>query len=959
MTHFRPRISWLLSLLLAAALAPPAGADTTGKLDGTAVGPDGQPLPGVTITVESPALIGGSRIAVTGADGAYNFPALPPGVYTVRAELDGFVTQERQELEVRLDRTTRLDIEMPSATVTEEIVVSAETPVVDSEQVSISQTFSNDYLSNAAVGSTNRSYQNILGNAAGVVTSGGNPIVFGSTLGESAFLIDGIDTTDPVTSTFGTNFNYDAIEEISFMTAGFEAQYGRATGGVVNLITKSGGNDFSGTFDWRYAENGFNENGDHFDRDDNVTEFTNPTATLGGPIVRERAWFFGSGEWVDSRLTPTGSPTTRKFDGINYLGKATWQVNPSWQVVGKFSGEDSDIDNDDADRTIAAEATTFQEQTTDIVQADVSGILNQRNLWDFKAALYRAELNAFPQSGDLETPGHVDFFTGEVYVNAANAQFSERDRDEFATSYTYFAEGFGGSHELKVGIEYADLHFSSHNFTTANGLQFQDADRTPFVLAVSPDAGPVDSDGTLETLFVQDAWQPLDNLTLKLGVRYDQVAFDNNEGAEVADLDKLQPRVGVAWDIAGDGKNVARLAWGTFMHPNALSLPNFARTANSPFAFYLSCSAFVGDREFCESFGAGPPLEANGFLFPGFIDDPIGFDPLGWILDPGNLFGSSPSTIDPGLEPMYNEQIVVGFERELGPRTSVEISYIDKDTEDIFEDTCDGNLQSPADPAVCDSFIMANLPQLERDYRGGILRRREPRHRLAPPARFLRLFEVALDRRVHPERRLRLRPLPRALREPLRLRLRRPPPPRQGERLRRPAVGDAARLRRLLVLGARLQRDPGRHGGRLRARVRGAARQPARGRQLPGRRRAAQGVHLRRCADGAHRHGVQSARLRAADRVLRHGRRLWRGPAAPLGDRVPAAAQLRGGNPLRVLGREKTGGASRPRPFFNRPASRLVYAAGLKPKLASAGAPAATVTSAVCVPSDSCQASRV
>ena len=722
MIHSPRRILSVFVLVLVAIVAAPAAADTTGKLSGTVVGADGQTLPGVSVTAESPALIGGSRTVVTDADGIYNFPALPPGVYTVRAELDGFVGQERRELEVRLDRATQLDIEMASATVTEEIVVSAETPVVDVEQVSISQTFNNDYLSNAAVGSTNRSYQTILGNAAGVVTSGGNPIVFGSTIGESAFLIDGVDTTDPVTATFGTNFNYDAIEEISFMTAGFEAQYGRATGGVVNLITKSGGNEFSGTVDVRYAENGFNENGDHFDRDENVTDFTNPTATFGGPIVRDKAWFFTSGEWVDTSLTPTGAPTTRKFEGINYLGKATWQVNPSWQAVVKASGEDTDIDNDDSDRTIAAEATTFQEQATDIIQVDVSGILSQRDLWDLKAALYRAELNAFPQSGDLQTPGHVDFFTGETYINASNAQFSDRDRDELATSYTRFAEGFAGSHELKVGLEYADLHFDSHNFTTGNGLQFQDDARTPFVLAVSPDAGPVESNGTLQTVYLQDAWQPRSNLTLKLGLRYDQVGFDNNEGTEIADLSKVQPRVGVAWDIGGDGKNVARLAWGQFMHPNALTLPDFARTANSPFAFYLSCSAFVGDREFCESFGARPPLDANGFTFQRFIDDPVGFDPLGWILTPANLFGSQPNIIDPGLDPMYSEQLVVGFERELGPRTSVELSYIDKDTDDIFEDTCNGNLDSPSADAACDFFVVANLPQLKRDYRGAIVR---------------------------------------------------------------------------------------------------------------------------------------------------------------------------------------------------------------------------------------------
>jgi hypothetical protein len=266
----------------------------------------------------------------------------------VKAEISGFVTQERSEVQVRLDRTTELDVQMPLSKFGEEVTVVAETPVVDPTQVSTSQTFTTDYLKYAAVGSANRGYQDILTQAAGVADADGdgNVNVYGSTDGENAYFVDGLDTTDPVTATFGTNFNFDAIQEISFQTGGFEAEYGRATGGVVNLVTKSGGNTFSGTFDFRYRESDMYENGDHFDRDLNPVKYVDPSATLGGPIIRDKLWFFLSYEDIDSQQTPYGAPATFAYKGQNYIGKATWQATPNWRLVAKISGDPADIDND-------------------------------------------------------------------------------------------------------------------------------------------------------------------------------------------------------------------------------------------------------------------------------------------------------------------------------------------------------------------------------------------------------------------------------------------------------------------------------------------------------------------------------------------------------------------------------------------------------------------------------------
>jgi hypothetical protein len=133
-------------------------AGTTGSLTGSIVDDQGQPLPGVAVTLTSPSLIGGPRTEVTSADGSFGFPALAPGVYSLRADISGFVSQERTEIQVRLDRTTEINVQMPLSRFGEEITVVAETPVVDSTQVSTAQTFTSDYLKNAAVGSFNRGY---------------------------------------------------------------------------------------------------------------------------------------------------------------------------------------------------------------------------------------------------------------------------------------------------------------------------------------------------------------------------------------------------------------------------------------------------------------------------------------------------------------------------------------------------------------------------------------------------------------------------------------------------------------------------------------------------------------------------------------------------------------------------------------------------------------------------------
>ena len=217
----------------------------------------------------------GTRTEFTDAAGNFSFPSLPPGVYTIDVEMEGFLPQRRSEVEVRLNRVTEIHMDLEPGEFTGEVTVVAQTPMVDPEQVSTSQSFSAEHIEESSIGSINRRYYAVLAQAPGVVhTTSVNPHVFGSTVAENVYYIDSIDSTDPVTSTCGVHVNFDTIQEINLETGGFEARYGRATGGVINVVTKSGGNDLSGTLDVRYRDTDFNTNGEHFDKDEDIFEYS-------------------------------------------------------------------------------------------------------------------------------------------------------------------------------------------------------------------------------------------------------------------------------------------------------------------------------------------------------------------------------------------------------------------------------------------------------------------------------------------------------------------------------------------------------------------------------------------------------------------------------------------------------------------------------------------------------------
>ncbi|MGD8440662.1 MAG: TonB-dependent receptor, partial [Holophagae bacterium] len=720
----------LFAVSLAVVSLPAAGQTTTGRFMASAVDESGAALPGVTVTIDSPALIGGVRTNVTDDRGEAVFLALGPGEYTVRASLVGFTTQERSSVKVPLGGTAVVPITMPMAAFAGDIEVTDEVPVVDTTQINTGQVFREDYMQGSAIGSGNRDYTTIVNQAAGVV--GGNswagvpqPRILGSSIGDNAYFIDGMDATNPVMATATTRLNFDAIGEIQLQTGGFEAEYGRATGGIINLVSKSGGNRFSGSFDVRYRDNSFQENGEHFDPSDD-SKFLVAGATLGGPIVRDRVWFFASVGHTEDVFTPAEAAAAEDMQGQTYLAKITWQIDPGWRLAGKYTTDPTTIDNWGVSRTTLPEASAFKKGTTTLTSTELNAVLSDALMWNTTLGRYHYLSNVYPIHGDLSLIGHYNWDTDISSVSRGNQQYWDTSRLDLASDLTWFVDDLAGSHEFKGGIEVGQLGFttSSCNTGTPNGercvpggvgFYFNDIgvdSALPFLMWESHTAGETEYDGRVSTAFVQDAWRPRPNLTIKAGLRYDLVSYDTNNGTRIADLDKLQPRLGVSWDLTNNAKNILRGSWGRFMHPNMMTLPSHVRDLVEPAYRWYSCTTIMEATSAAECAAIADDLGWD------YRTDNVGWDPFGWVLSPDEVYASEPSQADPDMRASYADELVLAFEREVGRQSSIELTYLDKKTRDLVDDTCNGNWPTPSEGSACDSYFLANFDELRRDYRG-------------------------------------------------------------------------------------------------------------------------------------------------------------------------------------------------------------------------------------------------
>src|SRR5215471_14400114 len=326
------------TLVLAACLlllAPFVPAQTTGTIEGTVTDQSGGALPGVTVEITSPNLQG-TRVATTGNDGRFRFVSVPPGAYKVTANLSGMGTVSKTG-NVTLDSILTVNMQM-TVSAKEAITVTGEAPLVDTASTTTGTNYQAKVIDKLPV---QRNYASIVLSQPGVQTDTGETqgrslalSVYGSTSAENLFLIDGVNTTNVIKGFQGKNINTEFIQEVEVKTGGYQAEYGRNTGGVVNVITKSGGNEFHGDVFGYYNPPDFSANqkfqttapgSQSGDADTNlvgggsVTKDVNRREAgvdLGGYFLKDHIWFYGAYDRVYTKdnLEPlTGARTGEQF----------------------------------------------------------------------------------------------------------------------------------------------------------------------------------------------------------------------------------------------------------------------------------------------------------------------------------------------------------------------------------------------------------------------------------------------------------------------------------------------------------------------------------------------------------------------------------------------------------------------------------------------------------------------
>ncbi len=718
----RNRAPFLLStLVLFLASGPLALSQTTGAIQGTVTDASGGVLQGASVEARS-ANLQGIRSATTGSRGDFRLPALPPGTYTVKASLPGFASVEKTAY-VQLDSMATVDLSLEVST-EEKVLVTGEAPLIDLASTATGSSFTAKVLERMSIG---RNYAEIALSQPGVITDTSqnlaglgervvNLAVQGSTSLENLYIIDGVNTTNVIRGFQGKAINPETMQEVEIKTGGYQAEYGRAMGGVVNVVTKSGGNEFHGDAFGYYNAESMRAEKEITDEDviaaeKNEIERWDAGADLGGYILKDRLWFFGSYDRLERdtiRIPQAGPVANQEFPldstSDTYSAKLTWNISRGSTLVGSVFADPEkqsgavNLPNSTDPRTYTADRYLGGQ--------DYAARLNQLfGSFGILALQYSRHSDRFetkippeaeePRISDVTVPGIAVASGG--FGNISSLANHSSTRDGYSASFAAYL----GSHELKAGADYEENVTAGTTRRTggqtlsirpcrANPQNPASVDRcvraggmgVPYVnwRGENVNGGIVYSHGFLANLdgtpalriptsspslaysaFLQDTWQISRRLTVNAGLRWDREKIQNFEETTVIDLKNMwSPRVGAVWDFLGDGTSKLFASYGRFYYQFPTDL-NFRGYANDDFLF-VSAS----------NYDPASLVHDPRTPFPGSITTPLGDEPT-----------------DENLKGMYQDEFALGAEKALTPTFVVGLKGSYQRLGRVLEDRCD------------------------------------------------------------------------------------------------------------------------------------------------------------------------------------------------------------------------------------------------------------------------------
>ena len=609
------RATLLVLFLTCFALQPSSGAAqtvgaTTGAINGTVTDSMGAVLPRVIVTISSDALMG-TRSTITNAEGLYRFPALAPGEYTVVFMLDGFEAVRREGVYVALAFTATVDIEMPIATLQEQVVVERSSPALDKHSTAIATTFDARQLANvpgarsmwAIQAATPAVYLPRLDFGAAVAGLGGAVRVYG-TVGANRPMVEGISVSG--INPTGFTLDYGVFEEVSVGTAAHGPEW-PWPGVSMQFISKSGGNQYRGALYMDYL----NEDWQSFNIDEEqirrgarggpalspretnrLSGYRDINADIGGYVKPDTLWWYSSIRRQEVSARQLNFPVKPlKTSLMNYSGKATYQATQNNKLVG-FGQAGRNYQRNRLDPfgptgfgvgpmtaiNESEESTTEQLAWGWVWKGEWNSIINDTVFFEVRGGQFGANR---PQKPHGAAPRFED--VGNLMVAGGNRDWQQNFRSsQVLGALSYFKDGWSGNHHFKVGGESfrttaTEIWRSAYPGDVLHVLQ----NRAPIEVYLFETPSRSDSGFWSYAAYANDSWRVNNRLTLNLGLRFDRYrvflpdqahppgqfnptlqtfpAVDN-----LIDWNVLAPRIGLIHDFAADGKTLAKLSYGQY-----------------------------------------------------------------------------------------------------------------------------------------------------------------------------------------------------------------------------------------------------------------------------------------------------------------------------------------------------------------------------------------------------------
>jgi len=710
--HHRVRTGWYAVVpLIVVLLASSAAAQTTSTIEGTVTDATGAVVPGANVTVSGTTLAA-ERTATTGGTGFYRVTALPAGNYTVAITAPGFA-QSTATLELTLNRVATVDVTLQVVGV--EAVVDVHSPVIDTTTSATGATITPRQITELPV--NGRNYLDLLQLVPGVAinrqadpnSDGANPVL-GERSGNNNFLIDGQSNKDTVNGGPAQQFNQETIAEFQVLTNGYKAEFGQASGAVVNVITKSGSNVYRGVGSLFFRD-------DALDSSNSLDEATTDPLPLrrydsslagGGPIVKDRFFFFGSAEHIserrqlDFKYPDTGSPLVNQllrdqeapFDVPTRLSETRVfakfdQRAGQHQLSQQVNYTDSDVRNF-LPLSSASSLPSARNDTDDkrllIGFGDTALLGNPANPYVLTLrGAYRSEDSATdPSQTDLTGATLYSPYdattctiaTCSIFGNLPTVSFGNLRTASFLdqqyTSFNASLNKLVGSHDLKVGMNFmrtvvdgldARLLQNQLFATTDDFARFGAATAGPYLLADAGGLTAADDEIHLRNnytaLFVQDDWRLHETLTLNLGLRWD---YDS----EFEATENFAPRVGASWSVTP--KTVVRGSFGIYYDQFRLGLarnvPAFGGTDQRVVQYMVFPRGFYGSPSFVSSIALLSGLPGGCFsnnLVGNLTDAQIAAAGVGCPLAPSLPFigvDRLNGVVAPGRSPIPADEVI-------------------------------------------------------------------------------------------------------------------------------------------------------------------------------------------------------------------------------------------------------------------------------------------------------------